>query len=128
MSQLPNQEDRAILAQVIMRLLDEWEIESAQRVTLLGFPEDTRPRSLARYRSGDALPEDNDVLLRAQYLLEIHHALSTTFPMVDAMAKYWVTTENQFFNDRTPMAVMLEDGLEGMSRIRNHIDANDSWG
>lgn len=127
MNQEITHDDRVMMAKLVMNLFDDWELAPQQRVLLLGLPEDTRGRSLTRYRQGDALPEEKDTLQRTYQLMEIHHALATTFPMNDAMAKYWVTTENVLLNDQTPLDVMLQDGLEGINRIRSFLDADEAW-
>ena len=121
-------EERSELARLMMDVFDEWGVEPAMCVSLLGLPADTRTRTMLRYRNGQPLPETDELLLRARQLLEIQHSLRNAFPMNAAMAKYWISTENTRFANRTPLAVMLEEGLPGIERIRRHLDASDEWG
>ena len=68
-------EERVHLARILMDLLDEWGVEPQQRIVLLGLPEDTRPRALGRYRSGEPQPENDELIVRAKHLLDIRSAL-----------------------------------------------------
>ncbi len=120
-------EERVHLARILMDLLDEWGIEPQQRIVLLGLPDDTRPRALGRYRSGEPLPENDELTVRAKHLLDIRSALHAAFPMSEAMAKYWVTTSSPQFDGMTPLDVMLKEGVGGMDRVRAHLHADDAW-
>ncbi len=119
--------DLVELASRIMSLLDAWKVEPAQRVTLLGLPADTRPRHLSRYREGAPFPHDQEVLTRAENFLSIHDALYTTFPHNQAMARMWITTPNRYFDNHTPLQIMLEGGMEGIRRVRRHLDCTENW-
>lgn len=124
--QLTRQE-RIELAHVVMAVLDAWRIEDVARITLLGLPASTKPRSLKSYREEEPLPEEQNVLQRAESLLSIHDILYTTFPHNIAMAHRWVSTPNKRFSNATPLSIMLAEGMEGLQRIRSHLDCTQNW-
>lgn len=117
----------ADLAQTIMRVLDNWGIEPLQQAALLGMPDGTRARALNRYRQGTSFPEDTATTSRISRLLTIEQALMTSFPHNVTMASYWVTTTNALLQDRTPVQVMLDRGLEGMDQVIGLLNGTDHW-
>jgi len=122
-----NPEDRLQLARMIVNLLDEWGVEPAGQVLLLGLPEETKPRSMARYGRDLPLPEDAEVMERVEHLVGIADALRTTFPRNARMGTLWLNQRNNRFNDRVPLDVMLEDGLAGVIAVRAHLDCAFDW-
>ena len=120
-------EARAELARVIMRVLDEWGLEPDQKVRLLGLPESTRARALRLYLQGTPLPDDQATDQRLSHLLSIDRALHTVLPHNTAAARFWITTPNPLFLDRTPLEVMLADGLLGMQHIVEHLNGTGEW-
>lgn len=119
--------EQQALATMLIRLLDAWGLEPQQQVQLLGLPAKTRLRALARHKAGEPLPDDGSLFQRAQHLQAIDQALHVTFPNNAAMANYWVTTTNTYFGGRTPLEVMLENGDEGIARVRAHLEYHDEW-
>jgi len=118
---------RAELARVIMQVLDEWEIEPDQKASLLGLPKSTRARALNRYVQGTPLPDDQATDQRLSHLLTIDRALHTVLPHNAAVARFWITIPNPLFRDRTPLEVMLADGVVGMQRIIEHLNGTGEW-
>ena len=57
----------------------------------------------------------------------IERELGFVFPHNPTMAGYWISTENPLFGDRTPLAVMLADGLIGIERIARHLSNAEDW-
>jgi len=119
--------DRVQFARAVMTLLDDWGVAPDQRIVLLGLPEATKPRALARYRQDTPLPDDNDLLLRVGRLLAIQHALEFTFPHNPQMASYWITTDNDWFGGRKPLDIMLAEGAAGIERVARHLEQDDNW-
>jgi len=122
-----SEQERMHFAEAVMTVLDDWGVDAQARVALLGLPDDTKPRSLGKFRQGTALPDDDQVMVRIGHLLSINQSLGFTFPHNPAMAKYWISTPNQRFADRTPLAVMLEEGLAGLEAIARHLDNSEDW-
>ena len=84
-------------------------------------------RALNRYRQGDPLPEDATTEQRLSCLLSIHKALLTVLPHNTAMVRYWVTSPNPRFANRTPLEVMLTDGLAGMKQVVEVLTGRGEW-
>ncbi len=120
-------DERVELARVVMEVLDAWAIEPEQRAALLGLPEGTRKRVLDRYRKGTPFSEDRDTQQRLSHVLTIHRLLGTALPHNPTMAAYWITSPNPYFNDRTPLEVMLNGGLDAMERIVRHLNGTGGW-
>ena len=57
-SSLESRDGRAQLTKMAMRLLDEWELTTAQQLTLLGLRE-TRRNMLIRYRNQESIIPSN---------------------------------------------------------------------
>lgn len=117
--------DRAELARILMSLFDDWQLTAAERIQLLKLPADTRPRVLERYRQGTPLPADEELLNRAEHFLSIYHLLEMIFPHNPHLAQLWITTPNRYFNEYTPLQVMLAEGMIGIQRARQHLDCGE---
>jgi hypothetical protein len=119
---LAEETSRRHLARVIAVLFGKWELPADQQLALLGMSPESR-KVLAQYRRGErALPNTRDILDRAGYLLSIHKGLRLLFP-VDAALRYrWVRVGNGLLTGRTPLEVMLDDGLVGVARIARFVD------
>lgn len=121
-------EQQASMARETLRILNDWAIPPELQLTLLGFPETSKPRMLNRFRSGgEAFPEEPERLQRISCILSINRALQTMFPHSGNMADLWVTTSNTYFNDRSPLEIMVEHGLNGMQNVSHHLSNNDGW-
>jgi hypothetical protein len=122
MDNILNPEEQEALAITVLKILDNWQVDPQHQVILLGLPEGTRPRALTRHRQGQALPNENEIMQRCQALLSIQSSLDTMFPHNTAMADYWVTTGNSQLGNKSPLQVMLENGLEGMRYVAGHLN------
>lgn len=129
MAELYTHDERTDFARAALNIMDGWGLEPDQQIALLGMPTDTKPRELVRFRNGSApLPDERELLVRVRCLLSIQHSLESAFPHNPILANYWVTTANQYFNDHTPLSVMLRDGVEGMEWIARYLDGSEQWG
>ncbi len=117
----------ADLAHTVMLILHDWGVEPSDQVTLLGLPSGTKPRALTRYRQGTALPEDADTGERIAHLVAIHQGLSVMFSYNPQLANLWVTTGSDRFGGASPLDVMLGSGIDGMRRVRDHMDGGFEW-
>ncbi len=120
-------DERAELARVVMQVLDEWNIEADQRASLLGLAGDTRKRVLDRHRHGKPFADDRETQQRLSHLLTIHRLLGLVLPHNPAMAAHWITCPNPYFNELTPLQIMLDLGLEGMERVVSHLNCSGDW-
>lgn len=123
----PSQEDRAALARGIMSTLDKWGLNAAQQVTLLNLPDKTPTRMLRRYRDDTPFPDTREVNERVEHIIGIADALRTSYPHNPSMGLIWMKQRNKRFSRRSPVSVMVEDGLEGIVSVRCHLDCSYDW-
>lgn len=123
--QVPSLADEATrmdLARVVASLFNRWQLPAEVQLALLGMSPESR-KVLAQYRRGErALPNSRDTLDRAGYLLGIHKGLRLLFPEDETLRFGWVQRRNRLLGDRTPLQVMVEDGLLGLARVARFID------
>lgn len=122
-----NEEQKAVLAQTIINLMDQWELDGAQQLKLLDLPEGTPKRALRRFREGEPLPDDPGVEKRVRYIIGIADALRTTYPTNAEMGRRWMINKNRRFHNRPPVAVMVEGGESGLISVLAHLDCTYAW-
>ena len=125
---MSNLNDTPSLLSEALRILDRWRVDHAAQLGLLGMPDDMHPRMLRRARNGDStLSEDSDLLTRIRSIFEIHNTLEKMFPHNLQMADYWVTTPNRQLQERSPLELMLANGLDGMQTVTQQLVSADHW-
>jgi hypothetical protein len=110
-------ESRRALAEAVTALLDRWNLAAADRSSLLGLDQE------AALRPGEALPEDPAVLQRTGHLLAIGRALRRVYPYLPTLRDGWVATPEPALAGKTPLAVMLAEGIEGIQAVRELIES-----
>lgn len=120
-------DDRVQLARLIVTLLDSWEVPAENQIALLGLPPETSTLILRRFYENEPLPEDAAINERVDHLIGIADALRTSYPHNALMGAIWMNRRNNRFDNRTPLAVLLEDGLQGFFAIRTHLDCAYDW-
>ncbi len=120
-------EDRVALTRAIMYLLDSWDLSAREQLVVLNLPKGTPTRALRRYRDDTPFPDDLSVMERLEHLVGIADALRTTYPLNPAMGTRWMRQPLRRFNDRTPLAIIVEDGLRGLVAVRAHLDCSFDW-
>jgi hypothetical protein len=119
---LSDEAGRRDLARVVAALLTKWELPGDMQLALLGLSPESR-KLLPQYRRGErALSNTRDTLDRAGYLLGIHKGLRLLFPEDDALRYGWVKRRNRLLDGRTPLEVMLDEGLVGLARVARFVD------
>lgn len=104
-------------AQLLMRLFGRWSLSQAQAANLLDISASSRA-TLKAYETGTrGIGGGRDMQQRAGYLLGIHKALRLLYPRNEEMRYGWVNKRNQFFDNRAPLDIMLEQGLIGIARV-----------
>lgn len=122
------QEDRVHLTRCILGILESWGIvDTADLVAILALPSDTTVRAMRRFQMDTPFPDDADVLERIEHLIGIADALRTTFPRNPQMGPLWMHRRNKRFRSRTPVSLMVEDGLEGVIAVRTYLDCSFAW-
>ncbi len=120
-------EDRVNLSRLLMSVLQKWEVDAGQQRSLLGMPDSAKGSDLRKLQGGKPFPEDEHMLSRAEHLLAIDDCLRTAYPRSSHMASYWLHQASRHFGQRTPLRVMLEGGMDGLRRVRGHLDCTQGW-
>ena len=113
--------DRGALAKSVMRLFEHWKLPPEDQLALLGLATGNRA-ALTRYRNGEPLGTQRDLLERVGHLLGIHKSLRLMFPHNRDLAYSWMTKRNRAFEGRTPVEVVRDYGFVGLLMIRTYLD------
>jgi len=105
---------------MVTQLLEHWELTAQQQASLLGLSAGSRS-TLARYRNGEPLAENRDLLERAGHLLGIHKSLRLMFPHDRDLAYRWMTAPNRRLGS-SPVDLIAERGFEGLLTVRRYLD------
>lgn len=122
-----NPQHRTTLSRIVMRILDDWEIEDIDKIKLLNLPAETKPRVLNHYRNSTAFPDTPELNARIEQLIAISEALRTTYPHNYRMSMHWLNTPHRRFNQKTPLNMILDQGLNGMIAVRADLDCAYAW-
>lgn len=117
---LHRRENRERLARMVVKLFDHWQLSAPDQASLLGLSPASRA-TVARYRNGEPLADNADLLARAGHLLGVHKALRILFPHDRDLSYRWVSTPNRRFGDRKPLEI-LKQGYEGILAVRRYLD------
>ena len=90
----PDTDRRVLLTNHIMDLLDSWGTDGAQKIILLGLPDDMRVRKLERYRQDESFPDTEIVNQHLEHLVGIADALRTSYPRnINCQLVLWLAQE-----------------------------------
>ncbi|HEU0201688.1 MAG TPA: MbcA/ParS/Xre antitoxin family protein [Burkholderiaceae bacterium] len=117
---LGRRDARGRLAAMVIKLLDHWQLPSAEQAAVLGLSAESRS-TLARYRKGEPLADNRDLLDRAGHLLGIHKSLRILFPHDRDLVYRWMTQPNRRLGSR-PVDVIVQYGFEGLLAVRRYLD------
>jgi hypothetical protein len=106
---------------MVASLLDHWNLPLNDQAALLGLSAQSRS-TIARYRRGEPLADNADLLARVGHLLGIHKALRIMFPHDRDLAYRWIGTPNRRFAGARPVDVMKQQGYEGILAVRRYLD------
>jgi Protein of unknown function (DUF2384) len=118
---LEDETSRIGLAKMLIRLFELWDLNTATQLSLLGLSQKSRSL-LKKYKEGEPLPKNRDVLDRAGWLLAIHKALRLLYPYNKELRYSWVKRRNVAFNNLTPLDLMQEEGLIGIAKVSRYLD------
>ena len=105
---------------LVRRVIEQgWTVVSA--ASAAGLSERQAYRWLARYRSGEPLADNQDLLDRVGCLLGIHKVLRIMFPHNRDLVYRWMTAPNRRLSKR-PVDVVLEHGFEGLLAVRRYLE------
>ncbi len=112
----------------IIGLLDEWKLAPEQILAVLGLEGEVSKRDLRKYRSRSrALPFSSELGERIEHISGITDALQTSFPHNSEMRIRWLRQPHRRFQGERPLAVILNEGLDGLVRVRIEVDCAYGW-
>jgi uncharacterized protein (DUF2384 family) len=121
---LPHDE-KVALTRTVLDVLERWGVGREDQCRLLGLHKQGAARRLRHYRLGHPLPEEGDVWTRVALLLRLATSIGQLFPHSAPSADLWVTTPRAKFGHKTPLQLMLADGVEGIARVQRSLDNLD---
>ncbi len=113
--------DRSALSKMVMVLFTHWQLSTEDQLSLLGLSTTNRG-ALTRYRKGEPLASNRDLLERAGILLGIHKSLRLLFPHNRELAYAWMTQRNRSFEGMTPAEAIKQWGFPGLLMVRSYLD------
>ena len=116
-----NDQNRGVLAKMVTRAFELWKLGTEEQLAMLGLATTNRA-ALGRYRRGEPLAANRDLLERAGHVLAIHKNLRLVFPQDRDLAYAWMSQRNKAFEGRTPVEVIKEWGFAGMLTVRAYLD------
>ena len=120
-------EEFLYITNTVMKVLDSWNLTTEQTVQILGLSSQTKKRQLDKYRTLKAFPKEELIVKRLSHIVGISDALRTTFPRNINMSEKWMKTQHRRFNNETPLSIILEQGIDGLCRVRAELDCTFAW-
>ena len=98
-----------------------WQLSAGEERGLLGWPPSS---TFHKYKSGDAGALSFNTLTRISLVLGTYKALHILYPE-PAFADQWMRMPNThpLFGGRTPIAWVVDDGLDGLFHLRRLLDS-----
>ena len=115
------------ITKTVMKVLDTWNLTTEQYVQVLGLSSQTKKRQLDKYRTLKAFPNDAVIIKRLGHIVGISDALRTTFPRNLNMAEKWMNTNHRRFDNKTPLSIILDEGINGLCKVRSELDCTFAW-
>lgn len=113
--------DRSEQAKMVMTLFTHWQLSTEDQLALLGLSTSNRG-ALTRYRKGEPLAPNRDLLERAGILLGIHKSLRLLFPHNREQVYVWMTRPNRAFEGMSPAETIKQWGFTGLLMVRAYLD------
>lgn len=97
-----------------------WDLSVIEQRALLGWP---AASTFHKYKSGSLGTLSFDTLTRLSLVLGIYKALQLLYPE-PSLADAWVRmpNTNEMFGGKPPLALMIDDGIDGLYRVRRLLD------
>ena len=122
-----NLEEQLLVTRGIMEILDGWGLSADEIIFVLALPEKTPSRAMRKYRETAPFPFNDEIEERVGHIIGIADAIRTSYPHNPQMGKIWLRQSSKKLNNRIPLKVILEKGLEGLLEIRTHLDCSYDW-
>ncbi|MCK5727571.1 MAG: DUF2384 domain-containing protein [Thiotrichaceae bacterium] len=110
----------------VIAYLDQWKISADDIINILGL--DIKTRHLPQYRKMEkSLPDTEETYYRVDHVVGIADALRTSYPFSDQMRVLWLHKPHRRFGKKSPMSVILQEGVDGLMRVRIEVDCAYGW-
>ena len=110
----------------VINYLDMWNISPKDIINILGL--DIKPRHLPQYRKMEkALPDTKETFDRIDHIVGIADALRTSYPFSEKMRISWLHKAHRRFAKKSPLSVILQEGIDGLMRVRIEVDCAYGW-
>jgi Protein of unknown function (DUF2384) len=116
-----NEQSRKALAKMILKLFSLWGLNDEDQANLLGCSPESQT-AIEACKNGEGLFDNRDVLDRAGWLLAIHKSLGILYPNNSEIRYSWVLRRNKVFDNLTPLDVMKEQGVIGLSKVSHYLE------
>jgi len=122
MNKAYSDEEMKRISSKVIGYLDSWQVNAEEILSILGASE-VKPRHLPQYRKMEKVFEQTEEMMqRIDHVVGIADALRTTFPHSDTMRLRWLRQPHRRFRKKTPLAVILDSGMNGLLRVRVEVD------
>jgi hypothetical protein len=118
----PGKTDAEGLTKLITNLFDRWNLTGEEQLELLGLSAKSRSLLSAYRKGGKNIPSNRDTIERVTWLLSIHKALRLLYPRNPEIRYTWVKRRNMALNNLTPLEIMRQGGILGLTIISRHLD------
>lgn len=112
--------DRHKATAMVMRMFDNWGLQSEERTALLGLAKENRT-ALSKYKRGEPIANSRDMLERLSHLFAIHKNLRLLYPQRE-VCYAWMRKPNGAFQGLSPVQVIDRYGFVGLLMIRSYLD------
>lgn len=116
-----SREERGAIAKMVMTLFDHWNLNAEEQLGMLALSTSNR-NLLSRYRTGDPLALNQELLERVGIILGIHKDLRLLFPNDKERACAWIKTKNKAFGGMPPVEAVTEHGFQGLLMVKSYLD------
>ena len=120
----PDPENRKRLSGPALRtffnIAADWQLSVVEQRALLGWP---AASTYHKYKAGEHGALSFDTLTRLSLILGIYKSLHILYPE-RAFADRWLRlpNSNALFGGGTPLALMIDAGIDGLYRVRRLLD------
>lgn len=114
--------EQAALIKMVLELFDQWGLDTASRLILLGLSPNSRA-ILSHYRKRSVARLPYDTLDRIGWLLIIHQSLRSLFPEQTEVCYSWVKCRQLAFDQLTPLQCMKSEGLIGIAKVARYLQS-----
>lgn len=118
----PDRVKRCHLALTITRLFDHWGLHAGDQLALLGLSGNSHS-TLSRYRRGNPVSPNRDMIERIGHLLGVHRSLETLFPDQPSAQRVWVLARKRSLGGYTPVDFIKKEGITGLRYLRSLTEA-----